>query len=136
MNFRKLATALLVAIVPAMAADTFNYVSWTGSTANSATGNIGTITVTYSSTDLQFVQKGATTSPWNGYAPAATFESSLVGNAPPNAQIVGIEGTAVSHTVTFSQPVTNVIMDIVSLGQPGTGTSYTFNTPFTILTIG
>jgi hypothetical protein len=38
--------------------------------------------------------------------------------------------------VTFSSPVNNLIMDIVSLGQPGIGTKYTFTSPFTILNIG
>lgn len=132
---KNLGAALLMMTVPLMA-DTFNYVNWTGSTATTATGNIGSITVTYSSTDLNFVQTGTSTSPWNGYSPASTFQSALVVNAPPNAQIIGISGTAAAHTVTFSQAVTNVVMDLVSLGQPALGTQYIFSSPFTILTIG
>lgn len=136
MNYKGLGIALLISMVPLIAGDPFNYVTWTGSTATTATGNIGGITVTYSSTDLQFVQTGTTASPWNGYSPASTFQSALVNNAPPNAQIVGIDGTSATHTVTFSQAVTNIVMDIVSLGQPALGTQYIFNSPFTILTIG
>jgi hypothetical protein len=130
-----LITCLLIALIPATAADTFNYVNWTSSTSSSVTGTIGSTTVTYSSTDLSFAQLSGN-SPWGGYLPASTWMSSLVGNPPPNAQIIGIQGTSATHTITFSQPVSNVIMDLVSLGAPGNGTQYAFTSPFTILNIG
>ena len=132
MKFSKIAVAFLVAIVPALAADSFNYVNWTGSTATTATGAIGAITVNYSSSDIDFVQTGATATPWLGYAPTTTWQGGLVSNAPANAQIIAVTGAAVTHTITFSQSVTNVAMDIVSLGQVGLGTQYVFSAPFTI----
>lgn len=134
---------LLLSILPSSSwAATITYVNWTSSTTpvsnmGTASGTIfGTINVTYSG-ELQFAQTGTTSSPWAGYAPATTWESALVSNAPSNAQIIAIDGlTGFTDTVTFSSPVTNLIMDIVSLGQPGVGTNYTFSSPFTILNIG
>ncbi len=127
---------------PFCCADTISYVNWTSSTGPvSQTGTVsgtlfGSINVTYSG-ELQFAQTGNISSPWHGYLPAGTWESALVSNAPPNDQIIAIDGlVGFTDTVTFSSPVNNLIMDIVSLGQPGVGTSYTFDKPFTILNIG
>jgi PEP-CTERM motif len=39
-------------------------------------------------------------------------------------------------TITFSTPVTNPIMSIFSLGQPGVTSNLNFNAPFTILSSG
>ena len=135
--------AAAIGVVPAVSGATFTYVNWTSSTgptagaAGTVSGTLfGTINVTYSG-ELRFAQTGTISSPWNGYLPVSTFTSALVSNAPPNDQIIGIDGAAgFTDTVTFSSPVNNLIMDIVSLGQPGLGTAYTFNTPFTILNIG
>ena len=134
---------LLCSVMPTWScADTITYVNWTSSTGpvantGTVTGTLfGSLNVTYSG-ELQFAQKGTTSSPWIGYLPASTWESALVSNAPPNAQIVAIDGlTGFTDTVTFSSPVNNLFMDIVSLGQGGVGTNYTFSSPFTILNIG
>ena len=129
-------------VVPTVSGATITYVNWTSSTG--PVGNVGTVSgtlfgtigVSYSG-ELQFAQTGSISSPWGGYLPVGTFTSSLVSNAPPNDEMIGIDGLAgFTDTVTFSSPVTNLIMDIVSLGQPGFPTAYTFNTPFTILTTG
>jgi len=133
--YKFLGILLAAAVVPAMA-DTFTYVNWTSSTSSTVSGTVGSVTVSYSG-ELSFAQTGSTSSPWGGYTPASTWESSLVSNAPSTDQIVAITGAVgITDTVTFSSPVSNLVMDIVSLGQPGVGTQYFFNTPFTILNIG
>ncbi len=137
-----LVLALASGLVSQVSGATFTYVNWTSSTtpvanAGTVSGTLfGSINVTYTG-ELQFAQTGTQNSPWGGYLPVSTFTSSLVSNAPPNDQIIGIDGlTGFTDTVTFSAPVTNLVMDIVSLGQGGVPTNYTFNQPFTILTIG
>jgi PEP-CTERM motif len=134
--------AAAIGVVPTVSGATITYVNWTSSTgptsnAGTVSGTLfGTINVSYSG-ELQFAQTGTNSSTWGGYLPVSTFTSSLVSNAPPNAQIIAIDGfPSFTDTVTFSSPVNNLIMDIVSLGRPGSSTPYTFNAPFTILNIG
>jgi hypothetical protein len=38
--------------------------------------------------------------------------------------------------LTFSNPVTNLYMSLVSVGQPGVPVSYVFNAPFTVISAG
>lgn len=114
-------------------ASTYTYVDWTSSTATTATGSLfGSITVSYSG-EIAFTQTSSGTNFWS---PTGTFTTATISNGPPNSDIVAIDGTATTHTVTFSSPVTDVIMDILSLGQPGLGTQYIFNQPFSIVQIG
>jgi hypothetical protein len=127
--------AVTVCLVPAMA-DSFTYVDWTSATSDTVSGSIGSITVDYSG-ELSFAQTGSDSSPWAGYDPTSTFESALVANAPSDDQIIAITGApGYTDTITFSTPVTNLIMDLVSLGNVNTPTEYTFDSPFTILSTG
>lgn len=47
-------------------------------------------------------------------------------NGPPS-DMIAINGTATTHTITFGTAVVNPIMDIVSMGQPGVATQYAFS---------
>ena len=67
------------------------------------------------------------------------YINSQVSNAPANTDIIALSGQSanfITNTITFSAPVTNPIMDIVSLGSPAQISNYDFNTPFTILSQG
>ena len=67
------------------------------------------------------------------------YTNSLVSNAPTRTDIVALAGQTtgvITNTITFSQPVIDPIMDIVSLGSSSQVSNYDFNTPFTILSTG
>jgi hypothetical protein len=56
----------------------------------------------------------------------------------PNGDFVGLVGGAGTgtHALTFSKPVRDPYMAIISLGQPGVTSNYVFDAPFTILSQG
>lgn len=67
------------------------------------------------------------------------YTNSLVANAPLAKDIIALAGQTnapITNTISFSAPVVDPIMDIVSLGQQGQSSNYDFNTPFTILSQG
>lgn len=62
-----------------------------------------------------------------------------VANAPTKKDIIALSGQTINlvkNTITFSEPVKDPIMDIVSLGSPAQISNYDFDTPFTILSQG
>lgn len=72
---------------------------------------------------------------WTGAAfPVGTFTSTNVPSVPPTVNLIVQAGYQLTqHTLTFSQPVTNVVMNIISLGNPGGLSAYQFTRDFTIL---
>lgn len=129
-------TALVFfAAQPAFAA-TVDWTDWTsaiGGIAGSATGTAGTTGVAYSGEVLGAVLSGS------GYwAPDSTYTSASVNNGPsiPGDMIQLTGGYGVTDTITFSNPVVDPVMAIVSLGQYGYPTEFDFNAPFTILSSG
>ncbi|MFE1574416.1 hypothetical protein ACFIQG_21895, partial [Comamonas odontotermitis] len=71
-----------------------------------------------------------------GPYPAGTFTSANVPSLPSNANQITMAGFAPGatvHTLTFSQPVSNIVMDIGSLGSPNNSATYTFTQDFAIL---
>jgi hypothetical protein len=131
-----LATLIGVSVVSA-SADTVDWVSWTSATSGQVTGTmtfgVQTVNVTYSG-EINFTQLNNSGTYY--YTPSATYTSTTVSNAPGTADMISINGSATTHTITFSAPVTDPVMAIVSLGQPSVGTVYNFNAPFTILSQG
>lgn len=131
------AVCFLLGAAPAPA-DTIAWTHWNSGTAGSpgsASGNIGSISVTYS---------GETNGLLTGYpswTPTATFAGGLVGNAPPAADnSVKITGgvPTLTETITFSSPIVDPVMAIWSLGQPGLASSFNFTSsePFSIVAGG
>jgi hypothetical protein len=127
------------ASVPTLAhADTIGWTTWSTITAGnpgSATGTIGSITVTYSGQT-----SGSTDTP--SWTPASTFTGGVVGNAPPHAPTIQLEGTTagtpvISETITFSSTIVDPIFAIWSLGASGTPASFDFSSkagqPFVLL---
>jgi hypothetical protein len=121
---------------PALAhADTIAWTSWSSATSGSpgsATGAIGSIAVAYSGQT-----SGLTSGP--SWTPASTFTGGPVGNAPPNAPSIQLEGGLPSliETITFSSAVVDPVFAIWSLGAPGSPASFDFVSkapePFTLL---
>ena len=140
---RKFLLSAVIALAVALpgTSGTFNYVNWnsTSSTlpgpATTVTGTLpGGINVTYSG-ETEFVQINGVGPNWYGGF-TSVYTNAVVSNMPPDSDIIAIDGTNAVHTVTFSAPVTGLIMDLVSLGQPSVYTSYTFSQPFSVLSMG
>jgi hypothetical protein len=126
----------------------FHWVHWSSgqTTGNpgSATGTLlpasGPITVTYTG---EVYQPLLPTPPTDYFVPATTYTCATVGNKPTEADGLVLQqgGTPTVDTLTFSRPVTNPVLAIMSLGnsQDGTTCSYQFGAygeSFTILQQG
>lgn len=119
-------------------AATIDWTNWTSSTSGdpggSASGNAGSVGVNYSGELRNFY------SSYPSYGPAGTFDGGTVGNAPPPGiiQLFGGPGSCAAgpcpttDTITFSSPVTNPVLAIWSLGQPGITAAFDFNATPTI----
>ena len=123
---------------------TYIYTDWstatdsTGSANGSVSGTLTigaqTVDVNYSG-DVSFAQVGAGGTDY--YIPASVYTNSQVGNVPTNNNIIALsQSRAFTDTLTFSSPLVNPILDIVSLGQPGDAVSYNFNATPVILSQG
>lgn len=127
----------LCAAVPAGAA----VISWTDwvslPTSTSATGTIfgGTVGVTYDG-EIAFAQLGSGTNYWTEGTPAPYTGNTIVSNAPTPAEMIATNVADVTRSITFTAPVLNPILAIVSLGQSDLPVTYNFDQPFTVLSEG
>ena len=133
----RIAVALLLLATPSFAAPVF-WTGWTTATAGSMTGvitlaDLSTVNVTYSGDHYLGISTVAGGSPdyW-ALGPDSTYESAVVDNRPPNGGIVTIGKNTLNHTITFSRPITDVIMGWVSVNGPG----IQFENPFNVLSSG
>ena len=129
-------------LVPANSGQTIYWTSWTGaSTASGATVN-GTIVtpttsvaVTYNNPQgIAFTQLNNTgTDYWQNYRGSANspYTSAGVANIPTWSDIIGLRYGG-SQSLTFSQPVANLVFSYVSLN----GNGYAFDQDFEILSFG
>lgn len=130
--------------MPLWAATIF-YTDWTTASQGALGRAAGAITLP-SSTAIGVSYTGDVESPTqinggiNYWSPSSPYLNAMVSNVPSNTDIISLQGgTGYTNTVTFSRPVKNPIMLIVSLGQVSPSflpVSYNFNTPFTILSSG
>ena len=116
------------------------WTDWTTATIGQVTGtavSLGeTISIAYTGT-YSFSQTGIGTDYFNPSSPYT--DNPVVDNRPPAAEMVAIIGgpTALTHTISFSEPVIDPVMAIVSLGQPGLTITYNFgDETFDILSSG
>lgn len=76
-------------------------------------------------------------SDYTGYFTGSTFESEVTGVAPGSTTQIAQSGFTEpeyqAHTLQFSEPVTNAVMLIDSLGSPSTEGGFIFSQPFVIL---
>lgn len=135
-----LSICFLVLLSPLVASASFiDWTDWQDEPAvNTVTGVMGGgISVTYSGI-YAFAQTGSGPNYW-----AETFGSfpytgsDVIDNAPTPAEMIALNLEAY-HTITFSAPVLNPVMAILSLGSRGTNpVSYDFGTQtFSILSNG
>ncbi len=103
----------------------------TGASTGVANGSISPLglTVTYNGEVKALVAN------YPSWQPTSTFSGGTVGNAPPQSGgIIRLNGGSASvvDTITFSKPVTDPVIAIWSLGQPGITAKFAFSQPFTI----
>lgn len=122
------AAALLSAATAANAAT--SWTDWNNYSAGIVAGTMDGVVVTYSGS-YAFAQTAPGQT--NYWVPASTYMNAIVTNAPDTTDIVALAYSG--GTLNFSQPVTNPVMAIVSLGG-GVSTSWNFDAPFNILTNG
>jgi hypothetical protein len=144
MNPRKSIAVLALGLLP-FAAQAMPHVwtEWTGASvgsSGSATGTmnipgIGLVTVSYTGEVASPTQVNDTgvfywTNP-------ATYTSALVPNPPTRRDIISLVGgpNVMTSTLTFSQPVGNLAMSVLSLGG-WTMARYVFDRPFTLASQG
>lgn len=118
------ATVALCAAQPASAAITWTSWNPASSGASTATGTAGSVNVTYTGQPVAFVQSGG--SGTNYYTTGTAFPPAY---QPPNSDIVGLS-TAGNGTITFSSPVTNLFLALVSWNA----NTVSFNQPFVTVT--
>lgn len=129
---------LALGSAPAAIAGPVTWTDWTSATAGmhgSAQGSLGSVGISYSG-DINFAQLGSGINYWVEGTPAPYTGSSVIDNAPTASEMVAVSRTGQIQTVTFSQAVTNPIMAILSMGSISIPVTYTFNTPFTLLSEG
>ena len=140
-----LSIAVALVLVMGMAGLSFggviDWANWTTTSGPDTVDGAGaSYTVSYNG-ELNFAQINNTgtiyyyTDP-SHFPVGAPYTSTTVSNLPPTSDIIAIVGDGTTHTITFTGPVTNPVMAIVSLGQPSLHTSYNFDQPFTILSDG
>lgn len=118
------ATVALGAVQPARAAITWTSWNPAASGATTATGTAGGINVTYAGQPVAFVQSGGIGT--NYYSTGTAFPPAY---QPPNSDIVGLN-TAGNSTLTFSTPVTNLFLALVSWNA----NTVSFSQPFVTVT--
>jgi PEP-CTERM motif len=147
-----LAGAAFVAMAQPASAAVVYWTDWISATVGSPTGGSAggtislpggtTITVTYSGeVTSETAINGSATSGYPSWLPATTYaDGTVVQDAPTYRDIIaqnGGAGTGV-NTITFSQPITDPVMAIWSLGDGNDDANYTFSgaEPFTIIAGG
>ena len=140
-RFKKVAMAgvlfsLICGPVPSGTAAPITWTTWTSgtasSTAGSAAGTLAALGISVGYTgEMESLNTGVL------WTPVSTFSGGTVGNAPPSGVNDGIQlfgGGTVVDTITFSAPVLNPVLAILSLGQGGITARFNFTAaePFTI----
>ena len=142
---RSMITSLSVVVALAIVAGShaqvpYTYTDWLTPLTNGIAGTITipnstTIGVAYTGTYFNAQLNGGT----NYWIPSTPYTGSQVLNAPSTPDIITVIGgppNAVNHSLTFSQPVSDLVMDWVSLGTPTFTASLTFSEPFSLISQG
>lgn len=119
-------SALTIVMAPA-SGSAQSWTDWTGITSTTVTGSLAGVQVTYTGGFAGASLVGGT----NYWSPSGAYTQG--GLTAPNLndfiQIVD----PVSGTISFSSAVVNPYFALISVGAPGTAVTYTFDSPFTIL---
>src|SRR5688572_24698970 len=133
-----LAGVFSIAVAASASAGPIIWTDWTARTispAGSASGTMGGIAVNYAGEVQSPTQISCGTNYWAAGNP---YTSATVDNAPPGCDIITLQGGATlpANVITFGSAVTNPVMAILSLGQPGFAVTYDFAQPFNVLSFG
>jgi len=142
----RVAAAALTAclFMPNAFAATVYWTNWTSDTTGTTTGKAaGTITTPTATINVNYSGEVTSQTVINGtypsWGPSTTYaDGVVVADAPTFHDLIaqnGGSGTG-TNTITFSQPVTNLVMAIWSLGSGGDNANYTFSQPFSIVAGG
>jgi PEP-CTERM motif len=130
-----LLSLLCGSVAPGVAAP----ITWTTWISGTASGTAGSATGTLAGSGISVGYTGEMQSINTGvlWTPVSSFSGGTVGNAPPSGLNDGIQligGGTVLDTITFSTPVLNPVLAILSLGQAGNTARFNFTAaePFTI----
>ena len=131
-----------------VAGSTYYYVDWQSANPGAGTAS-GVITLPGGHTvGVQFrvlnpngthgsFYFGQTNGGTNFWSPSTPYVSSYVLNPPPSSDIIALTGgTTSSYVITFSEPVQDPVMDILSLGSGGDVAVYDFDRSFEIISQG
>ena len=134
MNIKHLAVATLAVAASSAIAAPYNYTVWTASSSSSATGTVGGAGVTFTG-PLDGILSN-TQNPYYAAYPG-DYTSSTVSNAPAVSdnfiQLQG--GNQNTYSLTFTKPVNNLVISVLSLGAGGPA-EFDFNKSFSILSQG
>ena len=144
-------TAPEVEITPSFSTDPvapYHYVDWTAANAGAGTAS-GTITLADGSTvGVTFKVVTPTGAPGSFlgaqtgggapyWVPSTPYISASVPNPPPPTDLIQlIGGNSSRYILTFSKPVKDPIMAVVSLGSPSIPSRYDFDRPFDVVSEG
>ena len=125
-----LATALATLGFATAANAATSWTDWTSGTvgsgsSGSASGTLGGVGVSYAG-EMQCLNCYA-----SNWSPASTWEGGPVTNAPPDnsgIRLIGGPYGGATDTITFSSPVSDPVIAIVSLGQGGITAEFDFTT--------
>jgi len=137
------AACLLLGLAGSVTAAPVYWADWTAATPGNPDTVVGAMTVpglgpvgvTYTG-DYTFANVDDTGTNWWNHA-GTYADGMIIDNGPTLKDIIALEGGGTTpHTLTFSQPVTNPALAIVSLGNSGLPVTYDFDESFDIITNG
>jgi hypothetical protein len=128
----------------------YYYVDWTAANAGAGTAS-GTITLpgrpaigvslrvlnpNGTAGSFMGAQTGCGTAFWTANS-SAPYVSTRVLNGPPACDLIQLTGGSSSrYEITFSEPIKDPIMPVLSLGSPGTPAVYDFDRQFQVVSTG
>jgi hypothetical protein len=116
------------------------WANWTSATTGQNGSASGSMGCGGDAVDVEYAGQitGAQVDGGNYYwVPPETYQPEGIDNAPASPDIIGLEGgLGVTSIITFSEPVTDPVVAILSLGQPGIPTTYEFDAEFEVLSSG
>jgi hypothetical protein len=112
------------------------WTDWTSGNTTTASGQLGDVQVTYTGQIVNAQVQGGIN--YWAATPATYTSPGIVDDPPGTTDIIALLGgpTTSVQTLTFSRPVIDPVMAVLSLGRPGVGARYDFDTPFEILKFG
>ena len=120
-------SAVLLSTLAPQVVSAQTWAVWNPSASGTATGTLGATTVSFNGSYNNVFGTGGT----NYWAPSGPYTGGGQ-TAPTNTSFVQVVAPT-NGTITFGAAVTNPYIALISVGQPGVRVSYTFDSPFTVL---